>query len=564
MIAPRQLLSFLTYFGLLLGLSLPLQAQQREGILHLRDRVHQFLIYQHTQGHLPYAFLSHQPLSAYEANRYLDSIYMHLEELSPAEQRELMRLKGAQPGPGVSWAHRLLSFTYPDGENFIAIRTPDYAVAINPLLYLSAGKAFQHTPSEQSTRTTWQNTRGVQVSGHLGSHLFFEARVEENQTVLPLLASPLFAQRLLAPFSRDFLPEGGWDYWRVTGMIGVRGKFIEARFGRNRNQWGYGLGSLILSDFAPAYDQLQIRTTFWRFQFTNLYALTTDTHRRSTSTVDYAAHAPRFIAMHRLAFQMHRRFKMGFFEAVVLDPASFSSELQLLWTFMNPVIFYRAADLGLRSPGNMLIGLDTYWRFKNGIAWYNQLVLDEFKITELTSNRGWWANKWGILTGLHLTRLPIPLTELWIEYSRIRPYTYSSRSTTLAYVHYNGGLGYPTGPNTQNVALKLTSHPIPRWHGALLILYTQRGRNSEDQNFGSDPYQPYDTRIGDYGIRFLQGIRQNQWLIEARLGMELLPRMYLEAALRAEHLSDEELGTSQYINPFLLLRWGLPFQSLRF
>ena len=59
-------------------------------------------------------------------------------------------------------------------------------------------------------------------------------------------------------------------------------------------------------------------------------------------------------------------------------------------------------------------------------------------------------------------------------------------------------------------------------------------------------------------------MRQNQWLVEAYAGYELLPDVYLELAVRAESIDDAETGLDRYVVPFLMLRWGLPFQSTRY
>ncbi len=528
---------------------------QQDGLLQVRDDLHLFLLNAQTEGHLPEAFLTHLPLSAYEARRYL-----HMLDSTRTDEAQAygIYLNGQQPPS--TWITRWLPFLYANGQDVFSVKGDGYALQVNPLLYLSLGRAWEEGPEEKNRRITWQNTRGVRVSGHLGEHVFFESRIEENQTVLPPLIQQLFKKRLFALERPDYLPEGGLDYWRVTGMLGIRLPFVELRIGRDRNQWGYGLGSLLLSDYAPSYDQVQIRTTFWRIQYVNLYGLMTDPHSPATPG---GAYAPRFVSTHHLSLRLHRRLQLGFFESAVLDPGTFSSRAQMLLAFLNPVIFYRAVDLSSRSPGNMLIGFDGYWQWARGMAFYGQFLLDEFKWSELTGGKGWWANKWGLLAGLHITRFPIRGTALWLEYTLQRPYLYSSRTTTLSYTHFNGTLGYPTGPNSRTLALYLT-HRRKSYHTNLLLLLLQRGRNTENQNYGSDPIEPYTTRVADYGISLLQGVRQQDMLIEAQVGITLLPRLNLDVVLRYQRRNDAEKGLQTILNPMILLRWGLPYQSLYF
>ena len=63
---------FLSLFVVLIGV-MPGWAQQ-DGLLQLNDPLHRFLHRQQVLGRIPDAFLSHQPLSAYEAQRYLGTL----------------------------------------------------------------------------------------------------------------------------------------------------------------------------------------------------------------------------------------------------------------------------------------------------------------------------------------------------------------------------------------------------------------------------------------------------------------------------------------------------------
>jgi hypothetical protein len=53
-------------------------------------------------------------------------------------------------------------------------------------------------------------------------------------------------------------------------------------------------------------------------------------------------------------------------------------------------------------------------------------------------------------------------------------------------------------------------------------------------------------------------------LVEARIGYELLPSLFVEGVLRAESVDDAERGLDRYVAPAASLRWGLPFQSTRY
>src|SRR5690625_2319039 len=68
---------------------------QYEGIPHISDPVHQFLLRQQAAGALDHAFLQHLPLSADEIRGYLDSI--DESALTPKDRKLLEQFRGVRP-----------------------------------------------------------------------------------------------------------------------------------------------------------------------------------------------------------------------------------------------------------------------------------------------------------------------------------------------------------------------------------------------------------------------------------------------------------------------------------
>jgi hypothetical protein len=528
-----------------------------EGVLQINDELSRFLERQQALGNLPEAHLGAQPLSAMEARRYLDSLALRPGALTATDYRLLRRLRREEPGPGVGLVRRHLPFLYQDGETFITVREDDYALHAEPLAYLSLGRA---RITDGGWVPYWQNTRGARVAGHLGNHLFFEGRLEENQWKVPFpnrVAET--AERL--PFVRDL--SGAYDYMLATGLVGVRTKYVEARFGRDRNRWGYGTGSLALSNYAPVYDQLQIRTNVWRIQYTNLFTQFVDRRR-----VPESLHLPRkYGAFHRLAIHLPASVELEIFEQVIFtqDTTMAGARGGYELAYLNPIILYRAVEGDLGSADNMLLGAGAAWNAFPGFRLYGQFILDEFK-AEYFFSEDWWANKWGYVLGTRVSDPGgIPNVDLQLEYARLRPFLYSHRSLSSAFVHQNDVLGHPAGPNAWDVSAFLRVRPLPEITGALDVSYTRRGRNPDGVNLGADPRESNMTRPPgeDFNHVFLQGVRQDYLLLEARAAYEILPSLFGEATLRAESLNDAENGLRRYVSPYFSLRWGLPFQSLR-
>src|SRR5690625_7433600 len=96
------------------------------------------------------------------------------------------------------------------------------------------------------------------------------------------------------------------------GTVGVQTRFVDIRAGRDRNRWGDGLSSMFLSDYPPEYDQVQIRPTFWRLQYINLYSAGPDyasSNRFSSHVVPRKDVAPHPLAVHlpgRVQLHLHQ------------------------------------------------------------------------------------------------------------------------------------------------------------------------------------------------------------------------------------------------------------------
>ncbi len=550
-------------------LFLPPAAQaQQDGLLLLDSPLHRFLLNQQTAGHLPEAHLTHRPLSAYEAGRYLDTLARHREQLSTAARRELADLRGVRSGALTRAVQRRTPF-YQNGRDLFSVEGEDFALQVNPLFYFKYGRVRRTSGLGQpAAGAVWQNTRGIRISGHITDHIFFETRVRENQRRDAWTA---YRQNTAPRLGYTKFGGGVYDYFLAEGVVGFRSDHFEVRFGRTRNQWGPGATSLFLSDYAPVYTQLQIRTTFWRVQYVNLFTQMTDL-TPLPETLSGGALPHKYGAFHRLSIKLPGRVELGLFESVIFFPDSTGgvrtrNDFEL--AYLNPLIFYRAVEHDLGSPDNMLLGMDLSWVAVPGLKLYGQFLLDELVVGEI--GEASWRNKWGVLAGMHLANWPLDGLSLRAEYARMRPYLYAHSTGTTSFTHYNDLLGHPPGPNARDFALFASYRLAPRIEAAFNVAYTQRGRNTDSLNYGADPLESYNTRacaeLGEdclSGVPFLQGVRQNRLLVEARVGYELLPNLYLEAALRAQSIDDARRGLRRYVAPFVLLRWGLPLRSVRY
>ena len=537
----------------------PAQAQ-REGLLDIGSPLSDLIERHAAAGHLG-ASADLLPLSAAEGAGLLDTLAARAGRgevaLSRADAELVARYRGERPA--TAFGRRPPLGLYADGVSPVSLQGDGYAFEATPLLYLAAGPA-RRTPTEtrDGAAVAYQNSRGFRVAGHLG-RLFFETQALENQRHPALF--DYSTARATTP-RLGFVKRAGdatYDYFSAEGVVGYRDRFVEARFGRGRNRWGPGMGTLFLSDYAAPYDHLQLRASAGPVRYASTFARFT-TPDRDPRGRD-ALLPSKYGAFHQLVLSVGR-VQLEAFEAVMFhDDTLRGNRSGFELGYLNPVIFYRSVESEIGSGDNALIGLGGAVRPADGVRAYGQVLLDEFAAAKFFGQDD-FTSKWGLLAGVHAVDL-VPGLEARAEYARLRPYLYGHRTESSAYVHYNDVLGHPIGPNADDAAVFLRYRPSAAVTAALDVSRTRRGRDPDSVYVGADPRVSYQDRVSDVAPT-LGGVRQTAWLVEARVGYEVLPRLVVEGAAVYQSLSDAERGRNQALTALLQLRWGLPFRSERY
>jgi len=547
---------------------------QTDGLLQLDDETHRFLQAQKTKGHLPDAFLSHRPLSVYEARRSLDTLAVRdstEQLLSPAHRQQLARLRGEGARPGAEWLRRRLS-VYENGHDLLAINGERYGLQLNPRFYGYLGPSVH---GEQSGRfvngVAWRNTRGLRFSGHVGDYLFFESRVSENQwrPQWPAPEGSIKGNNTAPRVGHISFYDNGdpYNFFEATGIIGVRSRHIELRAGRARNHWGPGQGSVFLSDYSTVYDQAQLRATLGPVQYSYLLARFLDAE---TEAVFSGPRRPaRWGVFHHLTMHITDNLELDLYESVIMARDSTAGGSNFDPAYLNPVIVFRPVERDIGSGGNAMLGVGASWRpfFIDNTELYGQFVLDELRVSRIGDQ--WWANKWGGTLGLHVVEPGIPHLSVRVEAARLRPFLYSQRTSASAFLHMDDLVGHPAGPNSVDLSVFLDYEPPGPWRGHVTASWTVSGRNpvADDGsvvNVGGDARVPSNMRSRRFGFALLDGVRQRHGRVDAAIEYEILPNLRVTAAVRGERLVDAERGTDYYLSPRLVLSWGFPFQSLRY
>lgn len=402
-------------------------------------------------------------------------------------------------------------YFYHTRANFLELETPDFKLYINPIVHVS-----YHNQTGNDA-VIFQNTRGVEVRSYIDNKVYLYTQLLENQrSYLDYIDKR--AQKLKALPGQSFYKTyqsrvlnsvRGYDFFHTRAYVGFQAtKSIQMEMGHGNHFIGNGVRSLLLGDLGPNYFYASILTRMWKFNYQNIFAELAPITPQSVS--GDVAFPKKFKTTHYLSFNPSDRFEVGIFESVV-----FARQSGFEWQYLNPVILYRAVEQSLGSPDNVLVGLNIKYNPVKHISLYGQLVLNEFKLSEMLAGTGWWGNKYGIQYGLkYINVLGVDHLDVQYEFNTVRPYTYTHRGmldetgySLASYSHYHQPLAHPLGANFRESILMVRYKPHNRIYVQSRFLYTVLGEDRNDENWGGNILKPYESREQNFNNVTGQGIK---------------------------------------------------------
>ena len=401
-----------------------------------------------------------------------------------------------------------LKYFYKSPANMYEVNTKHFNLRLNPVFN------FQLAKEREDKELIFKNQRGGNVRGSIDGKVYFSFSLLESQARFPGYVHRRINKHKAIPGaglyktykSTIFDITNGYDFLNAQGLIGFNlTSHIGVQFGHGNNFIGNGYRSLLLSDFSNDYLYLKINTRVWKFHYQNLFG---ELAANSFADADSTHNVKRkYFAGHFMSFNLLPNLNFGFYEVTVFSRDNGRFDFQ----YLNPVILYRTIEHSIDSPDNILIGLDAKWNFLNKFQLYGQFMLDEFKFDELfIKKRGWWANKYGLQTGLkYIDAFGVDHLDLQLERNVVRPYTYTHRNDNIIsnYTHYNTPLAHPLGANFKEEIVLIKYQPIKKLFIDFRYIHANFGEDSTGTNVGSDILLPNTSRDHDYGNEIGQGIK---------------------------------------------------------
>jgi len=296
----------------------------------------------------------------------------------------------------------------------------------------------------------------------------------------------------------------------------AEGMDLSFQIGREKMTLGYGYGSkLVMSGNHPSMDFLKFRFKYGILGFTSIHASTVG----EFSDVLEERYT-KYFAFNHFKFSFENFADFGIGEIIVYSGRG----IEL--AYLNPLLFYKFAEMSLQDRDNGLVFLDFKTNAFKNIELQGTFFLDENLIGHL-QNLSRYSNKTAYqIGGMWYEAFGLTDLSLKLEYTKIRPYVYSHVSGVDSYTSYGQIVGHRIGPNADEVFTNI-AYNLNDWiRPSLSFSYTRSGENVYNEegmlikNVGGDAFQPFRDDIDSENAIFLDGNRVNSSAILFSLRIE--------------------------------------------
>ncbi|MFN8416182.1 MAG: hypothetical protein U0U66_07605 [Cytophagaceae bacterium] len=381
----------------------------------------------------------------------------------------------------------------------------------------------------------YRNTRGLLLKGDLGSKFSFVTGFYENQASFAPYVNRFIDSFGVIPgqgLTKSFKDHGAQDFILPFGYVCYApSKLFTVQFGQDKNFIGNGYRSLLLSDNAMNAPNLKIMSSFWKIKYMMIVQQFLDIRDQSVNSTLGKGYPRKFATMHYLSWKATKSLEVGFFDAVIWQPADSTNPRGLDWAYMNPVIFLRPTEFYNGSADNALMGINLKYSITNNFYTYGQFILDDLKFNELKKKGSAYPQKYGFQLGARWFDIAkIKGLAVQSEVNYVMPYTYTHRLSRQSYTHYNQSLAHIQNANFIEW-VGIADYNKNRWtlHGRIVHV-TYGTDSSSATNWGHNVL----ADIRDYpqyyqgGSKMLQGVKTNMTYLTGSIGYIINPKLNMK------------------------------------
>jgi len=387
-------------------------------------------------------------------------------------------------------------------KNLFKLQKNDYWFSLDPFINFETAKSSGYVGS------SWVNTRGFILNGEIGKNLAFTSTFRENQALFNDYREGVVQSLGVIPgqgMPKRF--KGSANDWGYATAIASYSpsKHFNIQIGTDKNFFGDGYRSLLLSDNSVAYPFFKITTDFWKIKYVNLWAQLTDFHPIGNEN-DNMGYNKKWAAIQYLSWNTTKWLNISVFESVMWANKDSTGYRGFDFSYANPVIFLRPVEFSNGSPDNVMMGATGKITIKKKYIFYGQALIDEFNLHEMLANSGYWANKYGYQMGAKTYNLAgIKHLDIQGEFNHVRPFTYSHWSTLQCWGNFNQPLADPFGANF-NELIGIAHYNWKRVFLNLKLVYARYGTSTSTFNAGENVFADYFKNYQMFGNYVGQGI----------------------------------------------------------
>lgn len=419
----------------------------------------------------------------------------------------------------------ILKYFYQTQTDLVNVETDDFFLSVNPVLYLQAG----YDVTDKSVKFT--NTRGLELRGRITDRIGFYTMLADNQERVPgYLNSWISRHRGQFPGTHYAAQNGQtFDIFLARGYVdfALVQNHANITFGYDKQQVGFGIRSLVLSNNAAPSTFVRLRAN-WKNFFYESIILEQIANNEVRQTTGDGLLPKQYAAVHQLNYVPTSWLSIGVFESTV-----FSKEGNMPAGIFVPVIGYQSIAHQVNNDGrNNAWGLQFKALPVNGVQVYGQAFLD--KLDPGSIGKGSWKNQYGLQLGLkYYDVATLKNLDLQLELNAVRPFTYAAATdSTAAFAHYNQPMAHPLGNNFVELIGNLRYQPAPLWTIEGRGVYAVYGGDMANGAYvGSGIYRAATGRaFGDNNqYPMLAGNKIKMAWANLNVGYELRPNLFLEA-----------------------------------
>ena len=330
-------------------------------------------------------------------------------------------------------------------SHLVTIKKDDYFFALDPVFNFSLQEDFADKSLYGDSIHFFQNTRGIQAIGDIGTKFSFQTSFYENQAYLPAYQKSFADSTQVMPGMGRWkqFKSIGYDYAYAQGWLSYKPtKWINIQFGNGKHFIGHGYRSILLSDAAFNYPYIKSALTFFdgKLSYSTIYASLQTLERLPVGEVPESLFKRKSASFNYLSWMPCQYVEVGLFEAVVWQRHGDSGTLQQAMGAYIPVIGVNTTSLGLNNKHNVLVGINGKFKVTKHLMFYGQAALDNPKRKSIAFQ-----------AGLSYFDLIIPYLDIQLEYNSMGDFMYASSHPLQSYSHFNQPLGHPAGPGASEI-----------------------------------------------------------------------------------------------------------------